>query len=92
MFGRSRIKYGERGYRFALPEAGHAMQNILPGATALGLGACPVGGFIDDRLHDLVDVDRVEEAVLYAAIDLLPVFMPLISQRRYPYAPGGSGS
>jgi SagB-type dehydrogenase family enzyme len=68
IFGRSKIKYGERAYRFALFEAGHAMQNLLLAATGLGLGACPVGGFIDDRFHDLFDLDGVEEAALYAAI------------------------
>jgi SagB-type dehydrogenase family enzyme len=68
MFGRSKIKYGERAYRFALLEAGHAMQNLCLAATALGLGSCPVGGFIDDRLNDLLNIDGVEEATLYAAI------------------------
>lgn len=68
VFGRSKIKYGERAYRFALIEAGHAMQNLLLAATERGLGTCPVGGFIDDRLHDLIAVDGVEEAVLYLAI------------------------
>ena len=68
VFGRSKIKYGERAYRFALLEAGHAMQNLLLAATGLGLGSCPVGGFIDDRLHDLIGIDGVEEAALYAGI------------------------
>jgi SagB-type dehydrogenase family enzyme len=67
MFGRSKIKYGERAYRFVLLEAGHAMQNICLAATALGLGICPVGGFIDDNMNDLLDVDGIEEAALYAA-------------------------
>lgn len=68
VFGRSKIKYGERAYRFALLEAGHVMQNICLSATALRLGVCPVGGFVDDELNDLLDVDGVEEAVLYAAL------------------------
>lgn len=68
VFGRSKIKYGERAYRFALLEAGHVMQNICLTATALGLGSCPIGGFVDDKLNDLLDVDGVEEAVLYAAL------------------------
>jgi SagB-type dehydrogenase family enzyme len=67
VFGRSKIKYGERAYRFALIEAGHAMQNLCLAATALGVGACPVGGFVDDAINDLIDVDGVEEAALYAA-------------------------
>jgi SagB-type dehydrogenase family enzyme len=73
MFGRSKIKYGERAYRFALLEAGHAMQNLLLGATALELGACPIGGFIDDRLNDILQIDGVEEAALYAAIVGVPI-------------------
>lgn len=68
VFGRSKIKYGERAYRFSLLEAGHVMQNICLAATALRLGVCPVGGFVDDEMNDLLDVDGVEEAVLYAAL------------------------
>ena len=68
VFGRSKIKYGERAYRFALLEAGHIMQNLLLTAGALGLGACPVGGFVDDILNDLLVVDGVEEAVVYSAL------------------------
>jgi SagB-type dehydrogenase family enzyme len=66
MFWRSRFKYGLRGYRFALLEAGHLMQNLLLAATALGLGALPVGGFFDRRVDELLGVDGVNESVLYA--------------------------
>jgi SagB-type dehydrogenase family enzyme len=66
VFGRSKIKYGERAYRFVLLEVGHAMQNACLAATALGIGVCPIGGFIDDNLNDLLDVDGIEEAALYA--------------------------
>lgn len=83
VFGRSKIKYGERAYRFALLEAGHAMQNVSLTATALGLGACAVGGFVDDALNDLVDADGVEEAVLYGCIIGVPVGAgPVSSARR----------
>jgi SagB-type dehydrogenase family enzyme len=68
VFGRSKIKYGERAYRFALLEAGHCMQNICLAATALRLAVCPIGGFLDDKLNDFIDIDGVEEAVLYACI------------------------
>ena len=67
VFGRSKIKYGERAYRFALLEAGHVMQNLCLTATALGLGACPIGGFVDDDLNELLGIDGVDEAVLYTA-------------------------
>jgi SagB-type dehydrogenase family enzyme len=65
LFGRTTFKYGERGYRFALLEAGHIAQNILLAATAQKLGAVAVGGFIDDEINDLLDIDGVEEAAVY---------------------------
>ncbi|MBV6697011.1 SagB family peptide dehydrogenase [Kitasatospora aureofaciens] len=43
-------RYGQRGIRFALLEAGHLAQNLLLGATALGLKTLPIGGFYDDEL------------------------------------------
>jgi SagB-type dehydrogenase family enzyme len=65
MFWRSRFKYGERGYRFALLEAGHLAQNALLAATALGLAALPVGGFYDRLVDRLVGVDGLDEATVY---------------------------
>ncbi len=65
VFARSRFKYGERGYRFTLLETGHIAQNILLAATALALGAVAIGGFVDDEVNVLLDLDGVEEAALY---------------------------
>ncbi len=65
VFGRTKIKYGERGYRFGLLEAGHVAQNLCLAATALGLGTCPLGGFVDDAINSLLDVDGLDEATLY---------------------------
>ena len=64
-FGRSHFKYGERGYRFTLFEAGHICQNILLTATSQGLGAVAVGGFVDDEVNAMLDLDGVDEASLY---------------------------
>ena len=69
VFWRSRFKYGARAYRFALLEAGHVAQNYLLAATALGLSACPVGGFFDRQVDALLGIDGLYEASLY----LLPV-------------------
>jgi SagB-type dehydrogenase family enzyme len=66
MFWRTRFKYGLRGYRFALLEAGHLGQNLMLAATALGLAAVPVGGFYDRRVEEFLGVDGVNEAPLYA--------------------------
>lgn len=68
VFGRSKIKYGERGYRFVLLEAGHVAQNLILGATGLGLGSCPIGGFVDDHVNELIDVDGLDEAALYMVV------------------------
>ncbi|HXX68708.1 MAG TPA: SagB/ThcOx family dehydrogenase [Polyangiaceae bacterium] len=48
---RTRAKYGGRAERYVTLEAGHAAQNILLEATALGLAAVPVGAFDDDGLR-----------------------------------------
>jgi SagB-type dehydrogenase family enzyme len=68
MFWRTRFKYGQRGYRFALLEAGHLVQNVLLAATALDIAAIPVGGFYDRRLADVLLVDGLNEAPLYVVL------------------------
>ena len=65
VFWRARFKYGLRGYRFTLLEAGHSVQNGLLAASALGLAAIPLGGFYDARVEALLGVDGVHESVLY---------------------------
>jgi SagB-type dehydrogenase family enzyme len=66
MFWRTRFKYALRGYRFALLEAGHLGQNLMLAAAALGLAVVPVGGVYDRRVEDLLDVDGVNESLVYA--------------------------
>lgn len=73
IFMRTQYKYGERGYRFVLLEAGHLMQNLSLLAPALGMGMVPLGGFYDDKLHDLLGVNGVDEAAVYAAAAGLPL-------------------
>jgi SagB-type dehydrogenase family enzyme len=68
MFWRSRFKYGVRGYRFALLEAGHLMQNAVLAAAAMKLPALPIGGFYDCRLDALVCANGLDEATVYALI------------------------
>ena len=68
VFWRTRFKYGLRGYRFALLEAGHVAQNVLLAAAAVDLTALPVGGFFDRRFDALVGADGLDEASLYALI------------------------
>jgi SagB-type dehydrogenase family enzyme len=68
MFWRSRLKYGLRGYRFALLEAGHVVQNAVLSATALRLPTLPLGGFYDRRLEALVGADGLDEAAVHGLL------------------------
>lgn len=66
---RLKAKYGARGYRYALLDAGHVSQNLYLVATALGLGCCAFGAFSDDEVQLASDVDdRVEAALLMHAL------------------------
>lgn len=47
-FQKSQAKFGQRSERYVHMEAGHAAQNVLLEAVALGLGAVPIGSFWDD--------------------------------------------
>lgn len=64
VFGRNQVKYGDRGYRHILVENGHMAQNVYLNATALGLGCSALGGYADDRINNLLDVDGVNESVI----------------------------
>ena len=59
-------KYGERGHRFLLLEAGHLMQNLALLATSLGLSLVSCGGALEGALARQLVLPRTD-AVLYAA-------------------------
>ncbi len=59
------IKYFSRAYRFIFLEAGHIAQNISLLATANGLGVLPVGGYYDDELISLLNIDQRIEIPIY---------------------------
>jgi SagB-type dehydrogenase family enzyme len=65
VFERSAFKYGTRGYRFVLLEAGHVAQNINLVATALGLACVNVGGYYDRRIDELLNLDGVTHSTVY---------------------------
>jgi SagB-type dehydrogenase family enzyme len=64
-------KYGGRAERYATLEAGHVAQNVLLAATALGLGAVPIGAFDDAALRRSLGLPATE-LPLY----LIPVGAP----------------
>lgn len=59
-------KYDERGVRYAHMEAGHAAQNVLLQAVALGLGSVPVGAFREDGVRSAIGAEA-DEAPVYLA-------------------------
>jgi SagB-type dehydrogenase family enzyme len=62
---RTTVRYGDRGYRYVLFEAGHAAQNVALAAAALETGALSLGGFIDEALAGFVSL-RPDAVPLYA--------------------------
>lgn len=68
VFERSQGKYGERGYRFVLLEAGHAAQNVLLAAQAMGLAGAPIGGFCEDALGAAMGLDGEKESPVYVVL------------------------
>jgi len=82
VFNRAHFKYGERGYRFTLLEAGHICQNLLLAATSNKLAAVAVGGFIDDEVNELLDLDGVDEAALYLLAAGHPAERPTSQENR----------
>jgi SagB-type dehydrogenase family enzyme len=65
-FWRSMAKYGPRAYRLILQESGHIVQNASLAAEALGFVSTPLGTYNDGPLNEYLDVNGVDEAVIYA--------------------------
>lgn len=59
------IKYNFFAYQLGLIEAGHIAQNILLTATALDMSTCPHGGYADDVLKEVLDLDPEVEIPIY---------------------------
>ena len=67
-YRRATVKYGKRGIKYALIEAGHIGQNIFLQAQSLGLDAGIVGAFHDAELIDAIGIPSAHEPIL-----LMPV-------------------
>lgn len=61
-------KYGDRGVRYAMIEAGHAGQNIFLQAEALGLKAGIVGAFNDEEVINVLGIPESHEPLLIMPI------------------------
>jgi len=65
VFGRTLIKYKERGWRYIFFEVGHLTQNIYLICTLLKLKYCAIGGFTDRKVIELLDLNHKNELPLY---------------------------
>lgn len=71
VYRRTEMKYGTRAERYVELEAGHAAQNLLLQAVALGLGAVVIGAFYDDAVSSALHLPAAEKP-LY----LIPTGLP----------------
>jgi len=65
---RSMRKYGDRGLRLVLIEAGEIAAQINLAATALGLGTLDCASFYDDEIHEAIGVDGLYQTLVHAII------------------------
>ena len=65
--GRIGAKYGDRGGRFLLIEAGHLMQNLCLLSESLGMSTVPLGGALEPEIAAELSLPATD-AVLYVAL------------------------
>lgn len=63
-YGRITGKYGERGIRYAMIEAGHIAQNIFLEAVATGLSVGIVGAFVDEEVIRVTGIPKSHTPLL----------------------------
>jgi SagB-type dehydrogenase family enzyme len=61
VYERTSRKYGNRAERYVHFEVGHAAQNLLLQATALNLGAVPIGAFYDEKVKAVLKLPENEQ-------------------------------
>lgn len=67
-YSRTTVKYGKRGVRYAMIEAGHIGQNLFLQAEALGLKAGIVGAFYDNDVIRVMNIPNTHEPLLIMPI------------------------
>jgi len=60
-------RYGERGTRYLLLDAGHVCQNLYLAAEAMGAGACAIAAYDDDAVNGLLGLDGEDQLAVYLA-------------------------
>lgn len=60
-------RYGERGYRYMLLDAGHVGQNLYLGAVGIDCGVCVIGAYDDDAVNEILGIDGKKQFAIYLA-------------------------
>lgn len=68
VFERNQRKYGERGYRQILLEAGAIMQNAYLASAALDMKCCAIDGVREPVIEKLLDIDGHSESLICSMV------------------------
>ena len=60
-------RYGQRGYRYLLLDAGHVCQNLYLAAEAIDAGVCAIAAFEDRAVNKLLGIDGRKHLTVYLA-------------------------
>jgi len=60
-------KFGARGHRYLLLDAGHLCQNLYLACGSIGCGACAIGSFDDEEVNGALGLDGTQQMLVYAA-------------------------
>lgn len=62
------VKYLDLSYRIILLDAGHMAQNFLLTCAALNLASVPVGGFYEDEIKRILQLENTSKMVVYTLL------------------------
>ncbi len=60
-------RYGERGHRYLLLDAGHVCQNLYLAAETISSGVCAIAAYDDEIFNKILGLDGEKEFVIYLA-------------------------
>lgn len=61
VYGRTTVKYGDRGMQYVHIETGHAAQNVFLQTIPLNLGTVVIGAFYDDEVKKVLQMSDTEQ-------------------------------
>jgi SagB-type dehydrogenase family enzyme len=64
LMNRSAFKYRDRSIIFTLTDVGALMHSFYLGASALKIGTCGIGGYLEDNLHKILQLKSKQHMVL----------------------------